>query len=323
MEIKQEIPVFFAADDNYIPCLAVAVTSLIKNSSLNNNYRIIVLHTGMSEKGRNDIKSLETNNVKIDFEDLNPVVEKFESDLELRLRDYYTTAIYYRMFIPSMFKQYDKAIYLDSDVLLLNDIADLYNMEINNKLLAVCPDSVVKYDSGILKEYVKVNVGVEPQYYFNSGVLLMNLKELRNNNIEEKFKYILTNHNPETIAPDQDYLNLLCYGNVHFLGEEWNKMPDLGEKVPVEKLSLIHYNMFRKPWHYKDVPYQEEFWKYANQTQFYDRLQQELETYTEEQRIKDINKAGLMSTNAKRIMDQGLKFTDVMHDISDFGKVNN
>ena len=55
MNRPNEIPVFFASDDNYIPCLAVAIHSLEKNASKKNNYKLIILHSGMSEKGKQEI----------------------------------------------------------------------------------------------------------------------------------------------------------------------------------------------------------------------------------------------------------------------------
>ena len=50
MNNQNEIPVFFASDDNYIPCLAVAIHSLEKNASKENNYRLIILHSGKKDK---------------------------------------------------------------------------------------------------------------------------------------------------------------------------------------------------------------------------------------------------------------------------------
>ena len=70
-KIKSEIPVFFSTDDNYIPCLSVAIHSLEANSSEDNNYRIIILHTGMSLKGKAVVKRLETSNVRISFQNIS------------------------------------------------------------------------------------------------------------------------------------------------------------------------------------------------------------------------------------------------------------
>ena len=61
-------------------------------------------------------------------------------------------------------------------------------------------------------------------------------------------------------------------------------MPDFGDYIDEKDLHLIHYNMFRKPWHYSDVPYSDVFWKYAKETNYYDILQKDLDSYTDEQK---------------------------------------
>ena len=73
MNRPNEIPVFFASDDNYIPCLAVAIHSLEKNASKKNNYKLIILHSGMSEKGKQEIKEFEQENIKIEFKDISNI----------------------------------------------------------------------------------------------------------------------------------------------------------------------------------------------------------------------------------------------------------
>ncbi len=317
LNFKAEIPVFFASDDNYVPYMTVAIRSLIDNSSEENKYRLIILHEGMSHETKKELKDLETKNVKISFENITHKVKRFEKKMEITLRDYYSTSIYYRMFIPSLFKSYAKGVYLDGDIIVLDDIAKLYNEEIGDNLLIATQDGVVN-DSEDLKNYAREAIGIEPEYYFNSGVLVMNLRELRKENIEEKFKYLLNKYNPETIAPDQDYLNILCRGKVKYLYNDWDKMPDYGPMIPENELHLVHYNMFRKPWHYEDVPYSDIFWRYAKKTQYYDFLQKQLEEYTDEQRKSDYEKAEILVQNANRIVREGLKFTDVIGDADNF-----
>lgn len=317
MKIKQEIPIFFSSDDNYVPCLSVAVKSLIDHASAENNYRIIVLHTGMKEKSIEELKTLETKNVKFSFENVSKKVKGIEKDLELRLRDYYSVAIYYRLFIPSMFPEYQKAIYLDADIVILDDIAKMYNIDMKGNILAAVSDATINNTNDFII-YAKQALGVIPPKYFNSGVLLMDLRKMREEKIEEKFLYLLVKYNLETAAPDQDYLNILCKDKVLYLDETWDKMPDFGEYIEEEKLHIIHYNMFRKPWHYEDVPYSEVFWKYAKQTKYYDKLQKELKSYTEFDKAEDLEGVGKLVELTKRIIKQDIKFIDVADDIKNY-----
>lgn len=318
---KQEIPIFFSADDNYIPCLAVAIQSLKDNASDDNNYKLIILNSGMTNEGKLQIKAFETDNIKIDFADISNATSKMSKELELRCRDYYSETIYYRMFIPSQFPEYDKAIYLDSDIIIQDDIANFFNIDLGDNLLGAVIDNVVANNESFRK-YAKVALGLESyEKYFNSGVLLMNLKEMRNAEIEKKFVYLLLKYNLDTIAPDQDYLNILCKDRVLYLPETWDKMPDFGKRYDASELHLIHYNMFRKPWHYADVPYSDVFWKYAKKTPYYDELQKELESYPEEAKKADAEGGVKLVQYSDMIMTQNVKFVDIIGETEDINNI--
>ena len=310
-KIKSEIPIFFSTDDNYIPCLSVAIHSLEANASDENNYRIIILHTGMSILGKMELKRLETDNVRISFQNISHITNKMSKDLKLRLRDYYSETIYYRMFIPSMFPEYEKAIYLDGDIILQDDIANLFNLDLKDNLLGAAIDYVVNTTPEFV-EYSDSALGLPAKHYFNSGVLVMNLREMRKARIEEKFITMLLNYNLDTIAPDQDYLNVLCKDRVTYFPDTWNKMPDFGKMYDINELHLIHYNMYRKPWHYKDMPYEEAFWKYAKETSYYEKLLKERSEYTDKQKEDDIKAGQKLIDYAVFIQNQEIKFKDIV-----------
>lgn len=310
-KIKSEIPIFFSTDDNYIPCLSVAIHSLEANASDENNYRIIILHTGMSLLGKMELKKLETDNVRISFQNISHITNKMSKDLKLRLRDYYSETIYYRMFIPSMFPEYEKAIYLDGDIILQDDIANLFNLDLKDNLVGAAIDYVVNTTPEFVT-YSDAALGLPAKHYFNSGVLVMNLREMRKARIEEKFITMLLNYNLDTIAPDQDYLNVLCKDRVTYFSDTWNKMPDFGKMYDISELHLIHYNMYRKPWHYKDMPYEEAFWKYAKETSYYEKLLKERSEYTDEQKADDIKAGKKLVDYAVFIQNQEIKFKDIV-----------
>lgn len=311
MKIKQEIPIFFSSDDNYVPYLCVAVHSLIKNSDEDKNYRIIILNTGICEENKQKIMNMQTKNVKFSFEDVSLKIGAIEEELKMRLRDYYSLAIYYRLFIPTMFPEYNKAIYLDADIVVLDDIAKIYEINMENNLLVAVQDAVVN-NNDVFKRYSTFALGLEPNKYFNSGMLVMNLRKMREESFEDTFIDLLTKYNFDTVAPDQDYLNTLCKGRIIYLDENWNKMPDFGKTYKVEDLHLIHYNMFRKPWKYNDVQYSDVFWKYAEETPFASKMKNQLESYSMEAKKNDYAKAKKMEVKAKEIMRQDIKFGDII-----------
>ena len=111
---------------------------------------------------------------------------------KLYTRDYYSKTTYFRLFIPNLYPQYNKVLYLDSDITILSDVADLYNIDIGDNLIAAAPDDVIQTIE-VFQDYVEKVVGVaDYRNYFNAGIIVMNLDELRKFDFQEKFLYLLS-----------------------------------------------------------------------------------------------------------------------------------
>lgn len=297
-----EIPVFFAVDNGYIPFLGVALKSLIDNTSKENKYAIKILYTSVSDENKARIKKYEKENISIEFVDLNKQLEEIKE--KLYTRNYFSNTTYYRLFIPELYPEYDKAVYIDSDTICLADIADLYNVDMEDNLIAAVPDGVVQTIDPF-KDYVERVVGVaDYNKYFNAGVIVMNLKELRKYKFEEKFIYMLGKIRFE-VAQDQDYLNRLCKGRVKMIDYSWNRMPIMGKRDG--DINLIHYNLGAKPWYFDDVLYQEYFWKYAEKTEFYNEIKEIGAKYTDADKEKD-------DANSAKLIELAQKETDCVGD---------
>lgn len=283
-EPKKEIPIFFAVDNKYIPFLAVALQSLTTHASAENQYTIKILYTDISPGNIEKIKKYSRDNVTIEFVDLNYYIKKVAD--KLFTRDYYSKTTYFRLFIPDLYPQYDKALYLDSDIVILDDIAKLYYTDMGNNLVAAAPDGTVM-SNRVFQIYVERVVGVSDyRRYFNAGILLMNLDELRKFRFQEKFLYLLGTIQ-FSVAQDQDYLNRMCKGRVKLFSRVWNRMPIPDDHIKNKDLKLIHYNLAFKPWHFEDTMFKEYFWKFAQETEFFDEIEHIRDTYTDEERFKD------------------------------------
>jgi lipopolysaccharide biosynthesis glycosyltransferase len=285
---KTVIPVFFTIDDNYAYWLAVAANSLIKNASKDYDYRLIILHDGLKEENIRRIRLLERPGFRFEFHTMKESYEGISEDfIGNKLRaDYFTLTIYFRLFIADMFPQYDKAIYIDSDVVVPGDISEMFSIELGDNLVAACPDYSIQ-DIPPLVSYTVHAVGADTSMkYVNSGVLLMNLKELRRVHFADHFLYLLNKYHFDCIAPDQDYLNSMCKGRIHFLGPEWDAMPNNNHPA-LENPKLIHYNLFEKPWMYDGIQYEEYFWEYAADSGFIDEIKDFKENYSDEQKESD------------------------------------
>ena len=294
------IPIFFAIDDGYMPFLAVALESLIENSSKKYYYSIKVLYTNISEENKKKINKYKRENVNIEFVDLNYYIEKVKD--KLYTRDYYTNTTYFRLFIANLYPQYNKAIYLDSDIVVLGDIAELYNQDIGDNLIAAAPDDVIQTIK-VFQEYAEKVVGVaDYRNYFNAGILLMNLDEFRKFNFQNKFLYLLETIK-FTVAQDQDYLNRLCKGKVKIIDKAWDKMPIANDDFDDKDLKIVHYNLADKPWHYDNIRYKDYFWKYAKKTEYYNEICKIKENYSEEERFKDMQQFKTLKDLAQKEAD--------------------
>ena len=294
------IPIFFAIDDGYVPFLAVALESLIENSSKQYYYSIKVLYTNISEENKKKINKYKRENVNIEFVDLNYYIEKVKD--KLYTRDYYTNTTYFRLFIANLYPQYNKAIYLDSDIVVLGDIAELYNQDIGDNLVAAAPDDVIQTIK-VFQEYAEKVVGVaDYRNYFNAGILLMNLDEFRKFDFQDKFLYLLETIK-FTVAQDQDYLNRLCKGKVKIIDKAWDKMPVANDDFDDKDLKIIHYNLADKPWHYYNIRYKDYFWKYAKKTEYYNEICKIKENYSEEERFRDMQQFKTLKDLAQKEAD--------------------
>lgn len=293
------IPIFFSCDNNYAPYLTVTIKSIKDHINDYDIYSIYVLHKGISNETMDIIKTLETDNLTINFVSLEERL-KHISDILDDVRDYYTQTIFYRLFIAGLFKKLSKAIYLDCDIIVNCDLAEFYRINIGNNIVGCVVDNVVR-DNRDFQIYTKVTVGVEAKDYFNSGVLLINLDEYRKENVEEKFLYMIEHYVFKSVAPDQDFLNYVCQDKKMILDEKWNRMPiDDGYEG---ELKIIHYNMFMKPWLYDNVIYEEYFWNTAKTTPYYDAIVEKKNSYTDEDKKRDLEGVERMVRTCYEIID--------------------
>ena len=265
--MKQEIPIFFSTDDTYIPYLDVAISSMIANASRDFRYRIIVLNVGLSPENIALVKKNEQEGFTVDFIDISKHLESVESHFKNVY--HFSIATYYRLFIASLFPEYEKIIYLDCDLVVLGDISKLYEIPLGENILGAGPEAYVQ-NTAEFRRYAEIALGVDPDQYVNAGVLVINLSEYRKNRIEEQFIELITRHDFDLLDPDQAYLNYLCQDKIHVLPNGWNKEPT---HLPCEgNKNIVHYALYKKPWQYEDVIDGEYFWHYAEKSPFYAKI---------------------------------------------------
>lgn len=279
------IPIFYACDDAFVKYTIVSLSSMIKNASEKYQYKIYVLNTNIGEDMKNRLYELQNESFEVIFTDVSDYLKSVTKDLPIR--HYYSKSTYYRFFIAEMFPEYSKAIYIDSDTVVMGDISKLYETNIDGYYLGACHEqAMVQVD--VYGTYCEKVVGVSRHNFFNAGLMLINCQAFREKKVLKKFLSYLWEYN-FIVTQDEDYLNLICKDQVFWLDQKWNtELTDgLEYKYDISKAHILHYIMVNKPWHYHRCRGADIFWEYAKETSVYDMLKNELEAYTDEQREKD------------------------------------
>lgn len=286
---KDEIPIVISSSDEYAPFLGVLICSIVTNSSSTNYYDIIVLENKISDANKRKIYDIVNNkeNIKVRF---------ISSQTYLEQRSFYTDRhvtemTYLRLAIVDILAIFEKAIYLDCDTVVNRDLVDLYRIKLGQNYVGATVDTIMAGFYGQRKKehiiYNQKELGINnPNFYFNAGVLLLNLKEIRKKYSSSKLLDIAEKKDWQLF--DQDVLNKICKDKVLFIDSKWNVMVQshYGEKDLTEFYAPV--NIYKKykndilnPWviHYAShsipcfsptVDCAEYFWKYAKKTAFYE-----------------------------------------------------
>ncbi|HEP1806196.1 TPA: glycosyltransferase [Streptococcus suis] len=236
-----KINIAFSINDNH--CLYVFFTiSMIKKYT--NNLDIFVLHTDLSDKSKDRLKTLETESVNIHFVTID---RDLFSNLPLTL-DGITIETYYRYLLPEILIDCDKVIYLDSDLLIRCDVKELWDIDVSQHYLA----GVNEID--IINRFPdhKLKLGFDlDELFINVGVLICNLQKMRQDKIThhlftetERLKDII-------LFQDQDVINVALKGKIADLPLAYNYTVEAMEKdlLSLDEIKVIHYNsQIAKPW---------------------------------------------------------------------------
>ncbi len=279
------INIVLAINDNFIKQAATTITSIHKNSKKDSLIGINILHSDVTQQNQNIIKDMvkDMKNIsELNFVDMKQFVTRGLFDKYIVDENYITSETYYRLFIPNLFPQYDKVLYLDSDVIVCEDLTELYNTDIDNLYAGVV--SVYKYffknvlnlndDKIISEEYLANKLNILNKTYFNAGILLLNLSEMRKDNIQEKsFEFLFKNY--PLLYQDQDILNSLFNNKVKFLDRKYNVY--YRHYLHNSPTTILHFAGPQKPWNfYKLNEGFELYWKYFKLTPFYNETEEKL-----------------------------------------------
>lgn len=295
------IPIVFAIDNNVVMQCGVTITSLLMNAKADTFYDVYILckQSQLTDENKSVLLQAFANKkqCKITFVDVGEAFKESEGFAEGHI----TTATYFRLAIPALFPQFDKAIYADVDMIFQQDLLELFQSSLQNgELLAAVLDLAID-DKCCFKSGLPVRIGKSEQDYFNAGFLVMNLEQMRKTDVQNelrrhaKIKYEMN---------DQDVLNIVCNGKVQLLPSVYNFQPGhfanfLWGKDKSEinfdglfKRATLHYTGAHKPWNSLECVASDTWWHYYKMSSFYDdmvyfrRQYDQIESHKNDFRVK-------------------------------------
>ncbi len=283
---KNTIPIAMALDDNYLYPTIVSITSMMENiNSEKTQYEYYIMHPGeFSQDSQDKLKTLEkkykNKNCKINFINMGELYKNAKSDKRI------TTPSYYRLSLSDLdiLKNISKIIWLDGDTLVYKDLTDMYNLDMTDLCYRGFLDPNVHAVDKLI--YPEKN-----DHVICAGVMLVNLDELRKNNMVKKFSDFIEKNNEKLAQHDQTTINSVAYQKIDIFPVKYgvfngsnNYMSKLAKKyiyknkyskeelLEARKNPVVLHFTCGKPWKNKKVYGAKLWWDYAKKTDFYQNI---------------------------------------------------
>ena len=264
-------------DSNFTVHCAVTLVSVFENNP-DNKFCVHIVAPSMPEKDQKSLKNLAgkyDNEVIFYFPPKNTLDSFYVKGSKRR----FTSVIYYRCLLGDILPaDLDKVLYLDCDIIVMDDLSEFWNIDIDKYAVACVEASFADRDD------LYTRLQYDKKYsYFNAGILLINLKYWRDHYISDQCKEYFGKYPERIVMDDQDLLNVLLFDKKLFVPMKWNmqegfyryrmekKVENLTEwKKALLNPSILHYTI-KKPWWYDCYhPLRGEYFKYLQMTEWKD-----------------------------------------------------
>lgn len=273
------ILIAFACDEGYSKHVAVVMQSIIASAAMEDRHEFHILTMNLSSDAENRLIEVATRGKA------TVLVHRMDARL---LAGFPTASLpleaYLRLLLPDLLPEYEKILYLDADIIVMDSLSKLWDFPIGEKAIGAAIDTMAILKGSAL-EHIKALQLPEEHLYFNSGVMLLNLKVLREIQLLENVKKWTQQHSDLMGNSDQDVLNAILAGSVNYFDLRWNLQAPLiapiklGWKCSKEHINavsnpaIIHYITSRKPWRKEfKIPYQQLYFEYLSQTPWKDDI---------------------------------------------------
>ena len=268
--MDNKVAVAFATDHNFYYYTGVALFTLMEHASEKTQYDIVILSESLPGSDCEIFYRLVEGreNFSLRILDLAETMREINKD-KLQLGPY-PPSVLYRLFLHEILPEYDKILYLDSDIIVRSDVKELFDTDLEDFAIgAVIDRSATKFPLTVtkLKYYLYFRNTLKlkkSSKYFNSGVLLMDLNKLRHSDFSDQWRREI-NSELTFFMPDQDILNRIFGQKILYLDKTWNFMTKTGDRIDKEK--IVHISGIH-PWLSIRKPHADLWWHAAEKTFF-------------------------------------------------------
>ena len=273
---KEKINICVACDDNYSKYAGVVIASALANASPDEYICAYVLDGGISDEHKSQILSLTSIcPSEIVFV---PIDEKlFEDYKKVKTHDYISVATYYRLKLPSLLPNVKRVIYFDCDFVINSSLRELFNTDMGDCAIA-----------GV-RDIDKRKIAVNPTYV-NAGMLVMDIENMRKQDLENKFLEWTKEHSLTIKLGDQEIINEVLKGKIKIVDDEWNVQSSnfTNRSSYTQNPKAIHFVARKKPWHFASFSYHRPlYFKYLQMTPWA-LSKEELKHWTKDNQIASL-----------------------------------
>ncbi len=276
------IPIAMALDDGYTYPTIVAMTSILENAAKETKYDFYIMHPGeFSEENKGKLKSLSKKYRNKCSVNLINMENKYKNAND---KGHITTPTYYRLSLSELLPDLDKIIWLDGDTITYTDLKEMYDIDMEGY-----------YYKGFLDDNVAAvdSFTTENDHCICAGVMLINLKELRQDDMVNKFSDFIEKNNEKLVQHDQTTINAMCYKKIGILPPKFgvynyssveeaksqagkyrlkNGYTEADLEQAYNNPAVLH--CISKPWKNINVRGGRAWWEYARKTDYYSEIQE-------------------------------------------------
>lgn len=240
------IHIVFCVNNQYVPHLGAAMASVLQNNP-NTDFSFHILSADLTEESKKQIWKLKTRFLRFDVDYLVPPTALFQN-LKLTI-DHISIETYFRYVIADLLPDVDKVLYLDADLIVTGDLMPLWQTPLTEGkktyLAAGVPDLWIE------KLGYKSSLGFQKEdVYVNAGVLLLNLKKMREQSVSKQFFDMQEKWKDRIRFQDQDIINLTLFGKIKVIDSIYNftSYHYRKEKSKRKQAVVFHFTGSKKPW---------------------------------------------------------------------------